>query len=159
MIVIAKMSTNKLWKSVTLNESNLCNLLFRVDGFMNQITTNVFEHLIEDFFDLSNLRLINTGWNVAVIHYLHQNLHVACWFKIQSCCFLKPQEHNNCKLSSFDADVVIRCVQELNEIDEFDPKTDLLIVPKTISMLHKVKDQITPCIAAGALNETKILGC
>ena len=78
MIVIVKMSINKLWKSVTLNESNLYNLLFRVDGFMNQITTNVFECLIEDYFDLSNLRLINPGWNVAIIHYLHHNLHVAC---------------------------------------------------------------------------------
>ena len=84
---------------------------------MHPITNLVLEFGIEDCFDMTMFRRVSKGWNTAVMNCLHQNLHVACWFKLQSGLMLKPQEHHRAELKEFHADAMIRSLHQLNEID------------------------------------------
>ena len=73
----------------------LGSTLFQVNSSIQHAETKTLEDATEDFFDMMDFRLIAKGWNIAMMNYLHENLHVACWFKLQSCMFLKPEEYHN----------------------------------------------------------------
>ena len=74
------------------------------------------------------------------MNYLHENLHMACWFKLQSCMFLKPEEHHNVSLVPGHAVVMIHSLKHQHIIDEFNAKTDLLLTSKITRIIFKVKE-------------------
>ena len=74
------------------------------------------------------------------MNYLHDNLHVACWCKLQSCMLLNPWEHHLCNLTSFHVEVMIRSLKHLHKIDVFNARTDLSLMPKIISIRYRVKE-------------------
>ena len=132
---------NEFVKSLNWKGNIVNSVFLDSDVHVHPITNLVLEFGIEDYFDITMFRRVSKGWNTAVMNYLHQNLHVACWFKLQSCLMLKPQECHYAELKEKCADAMIRSLHQLNDIDAFDPKTDLLIVTKIISILYRAKEE------------------
>ena len=114
--------------------------LFQVKCAMQHVETKILEHAIEDFFDAMIFRLISKGWNIAMINCLHENLYVDYWFKLQSYIFLKTEEHHGGSLAPYHTEAMIHSLKYLHIIDEFNAKTDLLLMPKITSIIFKVKE-------------------
>ena len=74
------------------------------------------------------------------MNYLYDNLHVACWFKLQRCMLSNAGECHLCILPPYCAEVMIRSLKHLHKIDEFNARTDLLLTPKAMSIIFRVKE-------------------
>ena len=65
-------------------------------------------------------------------------MSVVSWFKLHSYFFLKPREHNNVFTHPHFGKVMIQCLETSCGMLQFEVDSDLILMPKIISVIHKV---------------------